>query len=350
MKKLINFLGLLLVAINLSAQVYPCDIASNGLSPSVTSLRPGETIDISFDIYNAGSDPNCRYNPGEITVVLALPPFLKFTSIVSPSMGNGDYFMWTYDEIENVMFGENDAFIGWGQGEGGVTFRFTALVPDVYPSFSPVSFDITSTGISNYNDNDDYAQTIFIVAPLPIELSSFYGKVVDCKYVDLKWETASEQNNAYMEILRSTDGKEFLAIGRVEGSNNARGSSYSLEDHNFLEPGTKYLYKIRQVDFDGTMTHHKLISVQYDCQGAKAEMKLYPNPAMDNVNVTMSGIKLTQDVSFHLYNSEGALVRKLFIASDKVNELSLLGLSPGIYHIKSVNLDEPVYARFIKIE
>jgi Secretion system C-terminal sorting domain len=337
MKNIIIFTSFILFL----AKGYGQDAGISGsVMPNPITIGNTGTLQVIFN-----NNCFCTIMPGNVYVEVSLPPAPTVYTASAPGGPGASLFTWTFDGV--TWTGTNNSIIPL-LSASIITFTLTGVGPGMPPAI--VLFTDLNVGSDPNFPNNNATAGFQVQAPAPIELTSFYGKVVDCEYIDLKWETASEQNNAYMEILRSTDGKEFLAIGRVEGSNNSRGSSYSLEDHNFLEPGTKYLYKIRQVDFDGTMTHHKLISVQYDCQGAKPEMKLYPNPAMDNVNVTMSGIKLTQDVSFHLYNSEGALVRRLFIASDRINELSLIGLSPGIYHIKSVNLDEPVYARFIKIE
>jgi Secretion system C-terminal sorting domain len=340
MKNIIVFLSIIFLVKNGVSQNVG---VSGSYMPNPIAVGSPATLEVKF--LNACF---CPISTGNTYVEVTIPPNAVHTvpTALNPPTGAGAaYFNWFFDGL--TWTGTNNQIIPM---LSNLTINWSVTAISAGASPSVVMYVDLNLGSDPDPNNNNALAALVVQAPAPIELSSFYAKVTDCDHIDLQWETASEQNNAYMEILRSTDGKEFLSIGKVEGSNHARGSGYSLEDHNFLEPGTKYLYKIRQVDFDGTMTHHKLIAVQYDCQGAKPVMKLYPNPAKENLNITMSGIKLTQDASFNLYDGEGALVRKLFIASDKVNELSLLGLSPGMYHIKSVNLDEPVYARFIKIE
>jgi hypothetical protein len=78
----------------------------------------------------------------------------------------------------------------------------------------------------------------------------------------LFWSTAIEKNNDYMAVERSVDGDNFSEIGRVKGA----GSSLERIDYSFVDrfpyQGTNY-YRLRQVDYDGTTTYHKVIAVEF---------------------------------------------------------------------------------------
>jgi len=78
-------------------------------------------------------------------------------------------------------------------------------------------------GDSNTNDNS-ISPLITVSAPAPVELSAFDANSKNCGSVELTWNTMSERNNAYFEVLRSSDGKEFLSLGKAEGSNASQGS------------------------------------------------------------------------------------------------------------------------------
>ena len=351
MKNLIILILTVFTFLDINAQGgYPCDIASAGISPSAVQLHPGETLSITFSIWNAGGDPTCAYAPNQITAVLSLPPYLAFNSFVYPAGGNGPYFTWTYDATDHVVIGVNHSPIGWQQGEADVTFNFDVLTPPSYPSYNPVSLDIDPAGISNYPDNDDYMQPLWINAPLPIKLISFYGTSVDCDHIDLHWETASEVNNAYMEVLRSSDGKEFLSIGKVEGANLTIGSKYSLEDHNYLVSNVKYYYIIRQVDFDGKMTHHDMIVVKHACDEEIKSMVVFPNPAIYKVNLTFTGFAESTDLNLNLTNSDGKLVKVINASTNQINEISIEDLQPGIYQFQNTASGQELSAKFIKIK
>lgn len=84
---------------------------------------------------------------------------------------------------------------------------------------------------------------------LPVSLTSFTGKLNN-NAVDLKWSTASEQNNSHFDILRSADAKSFTLLDRVEGNvNTNEPKEYNYQDRNPLS-GTNY-YQLKQFDLDG---------------------------------------------------------------------------------------------------
>lgn len=347
MKHVILFLSFQFLFFNISAQ--QCDIASQGVVSSTSSVMPGETVDISFDIYNGG-EPGCSYNIGEITAVLSLPPYLEFTQIVSPSGGDGNYFAWSYDNAEHVMFGENDAPIGFDQGEF-VTFRFTVLSSPDYPVLGVnIALDISSTGSSNFPGNDDHGVPIDFEPALPIKLTSFSARSNECGKVDLAWSTASEVNNDYMEVQRSTDGKSYIAVGVVKGANNPRGADYTYTDDHALIDGVRYYYRLKQVDFDGRSETHKVVSVMLKCPSSELGMKIYPNPAIYNTSLTITGANNPGVSQVKMTNASGEVVRTFSVETDVVKEIDLTGLPAGIYQLQSSDLAAPLVKRFIKID
>ena len=85
-------------------------------------------------------------------------------------------------------------------------------------------------------------------APLPIELISFEA-TPNGDDVDVSWATASEINNDYFEVLRSSNGNEFESIVTIDGAGNSNEIlNYEFEDDNPY-PGVSY-YKLKQIDFE----------------------------------------------------------------------------------------------------
>jgi len=95
--------------------------------------------------------------------------------------------------------------------------------------------------------------------PLPIKLVTFYGEKQQKNNV-LRWTTASEKNNDYFTIEKTTDGKEFYEVGRIEGAGNSiYQNSYSLTDANVDE--VLNYYRLVQTDFDGDKEYSNLITI-----------------------------------------------------------------------------------------
>lgn len=97
------------------------------------------------------------------------------------------------------------------------------------------------------------------VISLPVEMLEFTGT---CKngLSELSWTTATELNNNYWAILKSTDNTVFKTSGYVMGA----GNSNEIRNYYFKDPeentGTVY-YKLKQVDFDGYFSYSDLVTV-----------------------------------------------------------------------------------------
>ncbi|WP_400190324.1 T9SS type A sorting domain-containing protein [Hymenobacter sp. B81] len=121
--------------------------------------------------------------------------------------------------------------------------------------------------------------------PLPVELTALSAER-EGSGVQVRWATASEQNNDRFEVLRSADGKTFQLVGTVQGSGtSAQPRSYAFFDAAPL-PGLSY-YRLRQLDFDGTATLSPVVTVTTDSPAA-AELQVYPNPAADHLTLRVA--------------------------------------------------------------
>ena len=87
-------------------------------------------------------------------------------------------------------------------------------------------------------------------SPLPIALLEFNAECSTQGNV-INWQTASETNNDYFELLRSDDGVTFYSVAQIQGS----GNSSSIKNYSFVDeqPAYNYTqYKLLQFDFNGT--------------------------------------------------------------------------------------------------
>ena len=124
--------------------------------------------------------------------------------------------------------------------------------------------------------------TLTVNNPLPVTWSDFYGKEISCEVV-LNWTTASELNNDYFEIEKSTNGRDFTSLGTIKGS----GTVNDYRQYKFVDklPATENYYRIKQVDFDGKTDYSKLIVLKSNCIENDENIgiaTLFPNPAMYN--------------------------------------------------------------------
>ncbi len=193
-------------------------------------------------------------------------------------------------------------------------------------------------------DHPEYVDAIWVdpCVPLGVSLTAFIAKQIE-EEVLLEWSTSSETNNAYFEMEHSLDGVDFESLGRVEG----KGNSTVLQEYQHLHrsPAFGYnYYRLRQFDFDGTMTVSGIESIYFE---KDKSIRFYPNPVNDVLfieNSTSGGI-----LSYAIKNNLGKTINKIE-SSDPSIEINLEILAEGLYFIEVWSADRFVkILRFVKI-
>lgn len=149
---------------------------------------------------------------------------------------------------------------------------------------------------------------------------------------EIAWSTAREANVSHYEVERRLDSETlFSAIpGNVKANgNSSQISRYSLNDLDVSKPGV-YVYRVKQVDFDGQYTYSRLVKVSHN--GSTA-LDLYPNPAKNatSVQVVLSD---DADVSIELYDVSSKLIKVVTKshrqqAGDELYSIDLEDVVPG---------------------
>jgi hypothetical protein len=142
----------------------------------------------------------------------------------------------------------------------------------------------------NFNNNsDDGYYTIGTrdntSSPLPIELISFNAELLE-KQVDINWTTATEINNNYFTIERSSDGVSFEAIKKVKAAGNSNSViNYKEIDYSPLTDIS--YYRLKQTDNNDTYTYSKIIAVNN--QHNIEQIRVFPNPTEGVFNIELKG-------------------------------------------------------------
>lgn len=178
---------------------------------------------------------------------------------------------------------------------------------------------------------------------LPVELISFEA-YINNNSVIINWTTASEVNNHYFEVLRSTDGVNFDLVKTVQGMGNSNVLlDYSIED---LYAGSGIIYyQLKQVDFDGTTTLSKIIYVNKE---KSINISIYPNPVSLNDNFTINtGIELEKQIL--IMDVSGKIIQS-FYDNSSIIQVNTSDFSPGIYFIRIINIDQNSITKKIVIQ
>lgn len=157
--------------------------------------------------------------------------------------------------------------------------------------------------------------------PLPIELTSF-DVVQNKNQIDIAWETASERNNDFFTIEKTTDGVNYEWVGTVKGAGNATTKRhYEFTDQQAVS-GLSY-YRLTQTDFDGKSESFDVKSV--DFKQNMNQVNVYPNPTNDyKVKIF---IPQTNDlVEMRIVNLYGQIVATKNVNASMANVLETVDL------------------------
>jgi hypothetical protein len=157
---------------------------------------------------------------------------------------------------------------------------------------------------NSYNDGQFESGTG--CGALPVEFMGFEVAKCSSDQVKITWQTASETNNHYFNVLRSRSGENFRSIGRREGQGTKLSSTaYSFLDED-ITPGT-YYYKIRQTDFDGSTSTSNIKAIQL---GDDPASKLSIESAWVQDGKLRAKVRGVAKAHYkaHLYNSRGQAV------------------------------------------
>ena len=94
---------------------------------------------------------------------------------------------------------------------------------------------------------------------LPIELLYFNG-VAHGRVNNLYWSTASENNNDYFNIEKSSDDEIWVDIDKQKGAGNSSTQLYYSFSDNNVEKIINY-YRLKQTDYDGNFKYSDIISI-----------------------------------------------------------------------------------------
>ncbi len=190
--------------------------------------------------------------------------------------------------------------------------------------------------LENNGDIDDASQVTEInggalLEPdddvLPVELIAFDASSKG-QAIELQWTTASEINNDYFTIERSTGDGNFHELGTVEGSGNTNQViHYTFTDHGYT-PGATAYYRVKQTDYDGTFSYSWVVDVSIE---SNMTANVFPSPAISGEPVTVH--TSLDNAAVGIYNMQGQLIRS-FTPGQNHTEISTSDLEPGTYIIR----------------
>lgn len=200
--------------------------------------------------------------------------------------------------------------------------------------FSPAAPAGYLTSLATTIQFPTYFSLAYTEISLPINLLSFTGQLID-QIVHFQWSTASEYQNDYFTIERSTEGKEFDSLFIVEGA----GDSHVLLKYLAQDPMPltgKSFYRLKQTDFNGAFSYSKIIGIHNE---GNIQFKIAPNPSKgDRLILQVEGAKQGQEFKISIFDLRGnRLYKKNLIALESFENIEIVPyntLPAGVYLVR----------------
>lgn len=341
--------------------------SSNGNTVDISNLSPASTYHYTVFEYN-GTGTLVRYLTSSVlasTATTSTAPVTQVSGVqvntgttsigLSWTNGNGSGRIVVMKEAAAVTavpatLGAYPANAVFGTG--------SQLAVGEFVVYSGTSNTVTVTGLVQgrtyhyaifeyngstapvYNTVNPVTGSAIASIPLPVTLLYFHAEAAG-NNVELKWATASETNNAYFTIQRSTDGLQYVNVADVAGNVNSSSEiAYQFTDNN-APSGTVY-YRLKQTDIDGRFTYSGVQRISR--QDLNTSIKVYPNPVRDRFTINLPGGTITGTAT--IFDAKGNAVRKLSVTNGQYVQTE--GLAKGVYYLRVETRSAIYSAGFVK--
>ncbi|MDD5570812.1 MAG: hypothetical protein PHD97_06605, partial [Bacteroidales bacterium] len=153
-------------------------------------------------------------------------------------------------------------------------------------------------------DGISFCPLIDGLSVLPIDLLYFDAKMNE-GVVELSWATATETNNDYFTLLKTSDTKVYFDFLKVNGAGNSISTlHYNAVDKNPF-PGISY-YRLQQTDYDGKYSLSRLVAINTNVKNKTLDIT---QPYFDGTTINTTAINIDNPtLTVEIIDFTGALV------------------------------------------
>ncbi|MGF2412495.1 MAG: T9SS type A sorting domain-containing protein, partial [Ferruginibacter sp.] len=176
---------------------------------------------------------------------------------------------------------------------------------------------------------------------LPIKLESFTAALQGTGVL-LNWVVSEEINVANYEVEFSTDARSFWFAGAKAAINS---KTYSFL-HTSPVYGINY-YRLKTIDKDGKVSYSEIRKVNVKVVG---NISVYPNPAYNNVNVTVTANMVNKPALITIIAVDGRVIlQKQTKAISQTEVFDVSNLAKGQYYLRITTESEVINKAFVVI-
>lgn len=271
-------------------------ILGNGISPTAVNLNVHMAL-TNNTVIQIGS--------GSVGTTLTIP-----NSGSADTTGSNSFDLISDGTNSQIQLVNNNSFVNVATNNnhaGDFDGLFTSVGSAAYKQvgFSPNGLYNGAVASSGPVANSSLSGPITLSAngTLPIILADFTATLNEGA-VDLAWTTSLEINSDHFVVQRSVNaGASWDDLGTVA----AHGASALPLNYTFTDSkpgqGTSE-YRLILVDRDGKYSYSDVKTIR---MGIVTSVSVYPNPARDNVNITLGGTA-NESMLIRLFNQMGQVL------------------------------------------
>ncbi len=241
----------------------------------------------------------------------------------------------------------NSIYLG-GAGDGE-SYAANVSIPN--PIYSGGEGDGFSFNTNNALPNniflggggDGWHAVVLPLGPLPVELINFTAQHFGSGHL-IKWRSASEINTMHYELERSQNGRNFevVTITSAQGSNTS-GADYSFRVEEPFN-GNNF-YRLKMVDIDRSFTYSNIALL---VNSLETNWSVYPNPTAEVLYISFPESSDEDNFPAAIFDAAGKLLKRFSIKASQKNAVDVAVLPAGVYYLRFVIKNQPMFIRFVK--
>jgi C1A family cysteine protease len=317
---------------------------------SVSFFTAADSVDYTLKVYDT-------FQGGQLqNELISQNGFAQFTGFHTINLSTPLFFE-----------GGSDFYVYVNFSRGGMPFDRTSEVPVLlipHP-YRTIVNSTSNPGESYYWDGAQWQDMYYYEDPpwpaetanlcikaltldeenVPVELTSFTA-LNEGPSIRLDWSTSTETNNMLFEIQRrtinnsGTETSDWITIGLRKGN----GTTTEPQDYSYTDDirginASSLQYRLKQVDFNGSHSFSRILTVDNLAPNGFNLEQNYPNP-FNNSTVIRYSVSENGPVELRVYNTLGEEVAKL------VNGMKKIGSYEVVFNTK--NLPSGVYIYELK--
>ncbi|MEP6582868.1 MAG: T9SS type A sorting domain-containing protein [Ginsengibacter sp.] len=230
-------------------------------------------------------------------------------------------------------------------------FHGTGTTPDNYTGAS-VDFTTVNPGFNvSWNNSDNWWEVTVPVEgfsgfyvtsspsnSLPISLLYFQGSPSGTDHL-LNWKVNCLSTKVTFELENSSDGINFISIGKIEATQIRCSQPFDFINKNPLQ-GSNY-YRIKIIDIDGRFAYSNIVMLFAKSKNFQF-VSLFPNPVKDENTTLQINSGRSDNLQLVITDAIGRIIsRQNFQLTQGNNQVTIntKKLVPGIYHINGSNIE-----------